>query len=187
MAIGVTKNHRLIVADSLDVLFPVGGSITNLSTLEWNEVSSTPDKGSEPEMIDAPAINLTQARQIAGAQGAADDVSYEVNLDIVSESTLLKVLTAMSSDTSKWFYEEYTEGTDTTLGNGHLYRGKPSSVNLAGQSFNELESFTAPVTPDSKEMYIVMFTESTAKFYSQSTGKDYTLTELKAHEGITTV
>ena len=63
MGIGVTKNHRLLVFPDLNTAFPTGGTISNLNTYEWSEVSGTPDKGSSPELIDAPAINLSQMRQ----------------------------------------------------------------------------------------------------------------------------
>lgn len=188
MGIGVTKQNRLLVFDDLDTAFPSGGTFASLATYEWDEVSATPDKGSAPELIDAPKISLTKARQIPGVQGAADDLSYDVNLDLATNATIFKILDAMQSGTSKWFYEEYEAGTDTTLGAGHLYRGKVSSVNLTGQALNELKAFSFPVSPDSKDEYVVTFASGstgTPAFRSLSTGATYTLSTLKTHEGIT--
>lgn len=185
MGIGVTKQNRLLVFDSLETAFPSGGTFSSLATYEWDEVSGTPDKGSSPEMIDAPKISLAQARQIPGVQGAADDMSYDVNLDLATNATIFKILDAMQSGESKWFYEEYEAGTDTTLGAGHLYRGKAGSVSLTGQSLNELKAFTFPVSPDSKDAYLVTFSTNVPSFRSLSTGATYTLETLKTHEGIT--
>lgn len=173
-SLSVTKGHRIFIADTLADL------LDSSKRIEIEEVQTTPDKSTEPEYVDAPAISLRQQRKIGGVPGAPDNITYQCNFDSTPVTGNYAVALGLIGTTG-WIFEEYVDsGKDELLGDGYLYYGKIDSVGLPGQELNKLITFSINVSNLGDDNYYVTFTgdePQTATYYSVLTGKVVTPTE----------
>ena len=123
----------------------MAAAYTMTSPTEIDGVTDTPDKGGTPNDITVNIISQYMVTHLNG-QGDMGQMEYTIVPDFTASTGNVAVLQA-AIGTSKWFYEEYEEGTwssDSTpvyqLGKGILYKGKITNVVIGGQSGNNAQT-----------------------------------------------
>lgn len=149
----VTKGHRIFLANTLEDLLNPDARI-------WlEEVQETPDKSTEPEYVDAPAIHLRKQRRITGVPNMPDSIQYTLNFDPTPQTGNFDVVLDLLG-TSLWIFEEYVDsGKEDKLGDGYLYYGKIESISQPGQQLNNLQTFGMNVSNLFDDDYYVRFTD----------------------------
>lgn len=124
------------------------------SKTEIPGVTSTPDKGGEPDSVDLSIISEKFKRTLVGQQ-SQDILSYEYAPDFTPSTGSVAIVAGALAAGESWFYEEYVEGTtsgtDHILGAGILYKGIPKSASMGGQTGNDAQkaNFYVQLTGDS--------------------------------------
>lgn len=119
---------------------------------EITGVTSTPDKGGEPDSVDLSIISEKFKRSLTGQQ-SMETMTYEFAPDFDADKSVAIVNTLLAAG-EVWFYEEYVVGDGDTLGAGILYKGKATGASYGGQQGNNAQtaSFYVQLTGDS--MYV---------------------------------
>lgn len=124
------------------------------SKTEIPGVTSTPDKGGEPDSVDLSIISEKFKRTLVGQQ-SQDILSYEYAPDFTPSTGSVAIVAGLLAAGESWFYEEYVEGTtsgtDHILGAGILYKGIAKSASVGGQTGNDSQkaNFYVQLTGDS--------------------------------------
>lgn len=130
--------HKLFIADAY----------TMANAKEIKGATETPQKGGQPEDISLNHIDKNYVLHVNGQQDL-EQMVFSFSPDFTAETGNLAVLgEAYASETAKWFYEEYTEGTDTTsgsttthtMGAGVLWKAEITGINPGGQSGNSAQA-----------------------------------------------
>ena len=128
------------------------------SSTEIDGVTDTPDKGGTPNDITVNIISQTMVTHLNG-QADINQMEYTFVPDFTASTGNVAVLLG-AIGTSKWFYEEYEEGTWTAatppvyqLGKGVLYQGKITNVVVGGQSGNNAQNARFYVQIESDSLY----------------------------------
>ena len=117
-------------------------------------ITSTPDKGGEPDTVEVSIISEKFKRTLIGQQ-SQNMLTYEYVPDFTPSTGSVALVAACINAGESWFYEEYVEGTmsGTThiLGAGILYKGIAKSASMGGQTGNDAQkaSFYVQLTGDS--------------------------------------
>lgn len=124
------------------------------SATELVGVTSTPDKGGEPDTVEVSIISEKFKRSLVGQQ-SQNLMSYEYVPDFTPSTGSVDVVAACIAAGEQWFYEEYVEGTvsgtEHVLGAGILYKGRAKSASVGGQTGNNSQkaNFYVEMTGDS--------------------------------------
>lgn len=135
-------------------------------------ITSTPDKGGEPDSVELSIISEKFKRSLTGQQ-SMDTMTYEFAPDFSTGGNVEAVNTLLKAG-EVWFYEEYVVGDDSTLGAGILYKGKPQSASYSGQQGNNAQTAS----------FYVQLTGSS--IYVSSGGSTPTYTDLFSGASVTT-
>lgn len=115
-------------------------------------VTSTPDKGGEPESVDLSIISEKFKRSLTGQQ-SMETMTYEFAPDF-SEGGSVSVVNALLAKGDVWFYEEYVVGDSTNLGAGILYKGKAKSASYGGQQGSNAQTASLYVQLTGDSIYV---------------------------------
>ena len=130
---------------------------TMASKIELVGLTSTPDKGGEPDTVDLSIISEKFKRSLTGQQ-STDTMTYEFAPDFTATSGSMDVIASFLSAGEVWIYEEYVEGTDSgtnhTLGAGIIYKGKAKSSSIGGQSGGDAQSGSVYVQLTGNSIYV---------------------------------
>lgn len=130
---------------------------TMASKIELVGLTSTPDKGSEPDTVDLSIISEKFKRALTGQQ-SMDTMTYEYAPDFTASTGSVDVISTFLAAGEVWIYEEYVEGTTSgtnhTLGAGILYKGKAKSASIGGQSGGDAQSASVYVQLTGDSIYI---------------------------------
>ena len=124
------------------------------SATEIPGITSTPDKGGEPDTVEVSIISEKFKRTLVGQQ-SQDVLSYEYAPDFTPSTGSVDVVGGVIAAGEGWFYEEYVEGTvsgtEHILGAGILYKGIAKSASMGGQTGNDSQkaNFYVQLTGDS--------------------------------------
>lgn len=147
------------------------------SATEIPGITSTADKGGEPDTVDVSIISEKFKRTLIGQQ-SQDVLSYEYVPDFTASTGSVAVVAALLAAGEQWFYEEYVEGTDSsgthTMGAGVLFKGMAKSASMNGQSGGDAQSAA---------FYVQLTGES---IYVCSGGSTPTYTDLFSGKSVTT-
>lgn len=146
---------------------------TMASKIELVGITSTPDKGGEPDTVDLSIISEKFKRALTGQQ-SMDVMTYEYAPDFTPSSGSVALVSALLAAGEVWFYEEYVEGSGDNLGAGILYKGIAKSASMSGQQGNNAQTaaFYTQLTGDS--IYVSSGGESPT-YTDLFTGKSATL------------
>lgn len=127
------------------------------SKVEIPGITSTPDKGGEPDTVDVSIISEKFKRKLIGQQDQ-DVMTYEYVPDFTPSTGSVAKVAGLLAAGEQWFYEEYVEGTmsgtEHVLGAGVLYKGIAKSASMAGQSGGEAQSASFYVQLTGESIYI---------------------------------
>jgi hypothetical protein len=127
------------------------------SPTELVGLTSTPDKGGEPDTVDLSIISEKFTRQLAGQQ-SMDIMTYEYAPDFTATTGSIDVIAGFLAAGEVWIYEEYVEGTDSesahVLGAGVLYKGRAKSGSIGGQTGNDAQSAAVYVQLTGNSIYV---------------------------------
>lgn len=124
------------------------------SATELVGITSTPDKGGEPDTVEVSIISEKFKRTLIGQQ-SQDVLSYEYVPDFTPSTGSVALVAGCVAAGESWFYEEYVEGTTSgtthVLGAGILYKGIAKSASMGGQTGNDSQkaNFYVQLTGDS--------------------------------------
>lgn len=130
---------------------------TMANPIELVGLTSTPDKGGEPDTVDLSIISEKFKRSLTGQQ-SMDTMTYEFAPDFTATNGSMDVIAGFLAAGEVWIYEEYVEGTDSndshTLGAGIIYKGKAKSSSIAGQSGGDAQSGSVYVQMVGDSIYV---------------------------------
>lgn len=122
------------------------------SKIEIPGITSTPDKGGEPESVELSIISETFKRSLTGQQ-SMETMTYEFAPDFdVGKS--VSVINTLLSAGEVWFYEEYVVGDSDNLGAGILYKGKATGASYGGQQGSNPQNAAFYVQLTGESIYI---------------------------------
>lgn len=130
---------------------------TMASKIELVGLTSTPDKGGEPDTVDLSIISEKFKRALVGQQ-SSDVMTYEYAPDFTPTSGSQDIIAGLLAAGDVWIYEEYVEGTQSgtnhILGAGVIYKGHARSASMGGQSGNEAQSGSVYVQLTGDSIYV---------------------------------
>lgn len=121
------------------------------SKIELTGITSTPDKGGEPESVDLSIISEKFKRSLTGQQ-SMETMTYEFAPDF-SDGGSVSAVNALLAAGEVWFYEEYVVG-GTDLGAGILYKGKAKSASFGGQQGSNAQTASLYVQLTGESIYV---------------------------------